>query len=380
MRWRTKAGDELEARLGEPMTKDFVAHAWRTALDPKGEWIPRCSRPPTGASPSAPSRRGRRRSRDRLRPDPGAGVCGHLASADGEAPDRGPLRRPGRVRAHRGLFRGDERCMVAVRMVSEGVDVPRLVVGVYATSTSTPLFFAQVVDVLRARRRARPRRFFLPVGAGGPRPRVAARGAARPRARPQPNPDDIGQLWAEEQTLHRRGQPRRQGRRRARPGRLRGARVRRALRPRALRQAAVGQHAQIGSEDEEEYLGLPGLLEPDQVRRCSASGRAARSRRPRRAPRPRCRWPRTARSRRSARSSTTRLDLRPTEGTAARQRAHGPAARLRRTRPRRGLVRPGHRAHRQGPALARRPTLTPSRRNAVHESVALQVPVDDLRR
>ena len=40
MRWRTKAGDELEARLGEPMTKDFVAHAWRTALDPKGEWVP----------------------------------------------------------------------------------------------------------------------------------------------------------------------------------------------------------------------------------------------------------------------------------------------------------------------------------------------------
>ena len=35
--------------------------------------------------------------------------------------------------------------MVAVRMVSEGVDVPRLAVGVYATSASTPLFFAQAV-------------------------------------------------------------------------------------------------------------------------------------------------------------------------------------------------------------------------------------------
>ena len=31
-----------------------------------------------------------------------------------------------------------DRWMVAVRMVSEGVDVPRLAVGVYATSTSTP--------------------------------------------------------------------------------------------------------------------------------------------------------------------------------------------------------------------------------------------------
>ena len=30
-------------------------------------------------------------------------------------------------------------------MVSEGVDVPRLAVGVYATSASTPLFFAQAI-------------------------------------------------------------------------------------------------------------------------------------------------------------------------------------------------------------------------------------------
>ena len=31
-----------------------------------------------------------------------------------------------------------DRWLVAVRMVSEGVDVPRLAVGVYATATSTP--------------------------------------------------------------------------------------------------------------------------------------------------------------------------------------------------------------------------------------------------
>src|SRR3954462_759037 len=39
-RWRTSAGDELAARLGEPMTKDLVAQAWRTALDPRGDWMP----------------------------------------------------------------------------------------------------------------------------------------------------------------------------------------------------------------------------------------------------------------------------------------------------------------------------------------------------
>ena len=40
MQWRTRAGDEVAARLGEPLTKDMTAHALRTALDPKGAWIP----------------------------------------------------------------------------------------------------------------------------------------------------------------------------------------------------------------------------------------------------------------------------------------------------------------------------------------------------
>ena len=57
----------------------------------------------------------------------------------------------------------EKRWMVAVRMVSEGVDVPRLSVGVYATSTSTPLFFAQAVGrFVRARRRGETASVFLP--------------------------------------------------------------------------------------------------------------------------------------------------------------------------------------------------------------------------
>ena len=58
---------------------------------------------------------------------------------------------------------GQSRWLVAVRMVSEGVDVPRLAVGVYATSTSTPLFFAQAVGrFVRARRRGETASVFLP--------------------------------------------------------------------------------------------------------------------------------------------------------------------------------------------------------------------------
>jgi superfamily II DNA or RNA helicase len=55
------------------------------------------------------------------------------------------------------------RWMVAVRMVSEGVDVPRLAVGVYATSVSTPLFFAQAVGrFVRARKRGETASVFVP--------------------------------------------------------------------------------------------------------------------------------------------------------------------------------------------------------------------------
>ena len=32
MRWRTRAGEELAANLGEPLTKDVTAQAWRTKI------------------------------------------------------------------------------------------------------------------------------------------------------------------------------------------------------------------------------------------------------------------------------------------------------------------------------------------------------------
>src|SRR6202012_6025476 len=57
----------------------------------------------------------------------------------------------------------EDRWMVAVRMVSEGVDIPRLAVGGFATSVSTALFFAQAVGrFVRARRRGETASVFLP--------------------------------------------------------------------------------------------------------------------------------------------------------------------------------------------------------------------------
>ena len=52
MQWRTRAGDEVAARLGEPLTKDLTAQALRTALDPERRLDPgRCWRRPTRGSP-----------------------------------------------------------------------------------------------------------------------------------------------------------------------------------------------------------------------------------------------------------------------------------------------------------------------------------------
>jgi superfamily II DNA or RNA helicase len=45
----------------------------------------------------------------------------------------------------RAFGHGRERWIVAVNMVSEGVDIPRLRVGVYATAAKTPLIFRQIV-------------------------------------------------------------------------------------------------------------------------------------------------------------------------------------------------------------------------------------------
>jgi superfamily II DNA or RNA helicase len=57
---------------------------------------------------------------------------------------------------------GTDPWLVAVRMVSEGVDIPRLAVGVYATTTTTELFFRQAVGrFVRWRRGGRRQQAFL---------------------------------------------------------------------------------------------------------------------------------------------------------------------------------------------------------------------------
>jgi superfamily II DNA or RNA helicase len=164
MTWRTRAGDEIAARLGEPLTKDLTAQALRTALDPTGEWIP-----------SVLAAADRRLTEVRRHvPDAGGLVIATdqasarayavlLKKVSGEAPTVVLSDEKTGSRKIAAFTDSDARWMVAVRMVSEGVDIPRLAVGVYATSTTTPLFFAQAVGrFVRARARGETASMFLP--------------------------------------------------------------------------------------------------------------------------------------------------------------------------------------------------------------------------
>lgn len=266
MRWRTRAGDEMAARLGEPLARDATAHAWRTALDPQGAWIP-----------AVLAAADRRLSEVRR----GVPDAGGLVIASSQSAARAYARILSDITGSRptvvlsddatasarieDFSASRERWMVAVRMVSEGVDVPRLCVGVYATSTSTPLFFAQAVGrFVRARRRGETASVFLPSV-----PVILEHAARleeeRDHALDRVVPDGAeASAWAEEEALLAAAN------RTARTPDVDGP-VFEALESEAefdhvlfdARQYGLG--AEVGSQEEQDYLGLPGLLEPDQV-------------------------------------------------------------------------------------------------------------------
>lgn len=262
MRWRTRAGDELAATLGEPLTKDVTAQAWRTALDPAGEWMP------------AVLRAADRRLEEVRRHVPDAGglviasdqrqaraYARAMAAITGEKPTTVLSDDPGASRRIEEFSDSTQRWMVAVRMVSEGVDVPRLAVGVYATATSTPLFFAQAVGrFVRSRRRGELASVFLPTV-----PILLAHAGALERQRDHVlgRPRQADELWAEEEALLA------EANRTRRTADLEGEQETleaNAVFDHVLFDArAYGLQAEPTSADEADYLGLPGLLESDQV-------------------------------------------------------------------------------------------------------------------
>jgi len=72
-------------------------------------------------------------------------IAARLASISGRQPELVMSDEPGASRRIADFASSDRRWLVSVLMVSEGVDIPRLRVGVYATAARTELFFRQVV-------------------------------------------------------------------------------------------------------------------------------------------------------------------------------------------------------------------------------------------
>ncbi|HEX3711880.1 MAG TPA: DEAD/DEAH box helicase, partial [Trebonia sp.] len=164
MHWRTRAGDEITATLGTPMTRDQIAQAWRTALDPGGDWIGRvleaADKRLTEVRRGMPDAGGLVIASDH---ETARAYAALLRRISGERPAVVLSDDPTASKKISAFAQSAARWMVAVRMVSEGVDVPRLAVGVYATSVSTPLFFAQAVGrFVRARKRGETASVFVP--------------------------------------------------------------------------------------------------------------------------------------------------------------------------------------------------------------------------
>jgi superfamily II DNA or RNA helicase len=262
-RWRTSAGEEYSARLGEPLTAEHTARAWRTALDPAGEWIPavfsaantRLTQLRAGALPDAA---GLVIATDHTTARDYAAI---LHRVTGRAPVLVLSDDPAasdRIAAFAG---SDEHWMVAVRMVSEGVDVPRLAVGVYATSAATPLYFAQAVGrFVRSRRLGETATVFLP---SVPILLQLASELEQQRDHVLGAPHRSEECWDDDALARANAQ-------RDEPGEQERAFT--ALGASAELDQVIYDGASFGTaafattEDEQDYLGLPGLLEPDQMR------------------------------------------------------------------------------------------------------------------
>ncbi len=267
MEWRTRAGDEVSARLGEPLTKDLHAQALRTALDPQGSWIPAvlaaADRRLSEVRRHVPDAGGLVIASDQTQARAYAALLGKIADEKPAVVLSDEKAASTRIAD---FAAGESRWMVAVRMVSEGVDVPRLAVGVYATTTATPLFFAQAVGrFVRARTRGETATVFVPsvpslLGFASEleaqRDHVLGRTVR-----------DEDDLYAAENALLAQAQ---QG-----EGAVDGlegsyeALGSDARFDHVLFDGASFGHAgevHVGSEEEMDFLGIPGLLEPDQVR------------------------------------------------------------------------------------------------------------------
>lgn len=166
MEWVAPSGDVVAATFDDELPRELANQRLRTALSLEGEWLPTVLD----------------QAHDRLtelrRTHPGAGgLVIAIDQSHAQAIAELMARRHG-VRAVVAVSddpdasgkisrfgSSEEPWIIAVRMVSEGVDIPRLRIAVFATTTTTELFFRQAVGRVVRWTRGVPRQkayFFLP--------------------------------------------------------------------------------------------------------------------------------------------------------------------------------------------------------------------------
>jgi len=279
LQWRTRAGDEIAARLGEPLNKDLTAQALRTALDPGGSWIPQvlaaADRRLTEVRRHVPDAGGLVIASDQ---ESARAYARLLRGISGEAPTVVLSDEKTGSRKIEEFTEGDRRWMVAVRMVSEGVDIPRLAVGVYATTTSTPLFFAQAVGrFVRARARGETASVFLPSV-----PTLLEHAAEMEVQRDHVlgrTITDEADIFAAERDLLAQAQAGESAsaEEEGLPFEALGSEARF---DRVLYDGGEFGHegeVHVGSEEEMDFLGIPGLLDPSQMRELLAQRQSDRA-------------------------------------------------------------------------------------------------------
>lgn len=146
MEWSTPSGDVLRATFNDELARDQVSARLRTALSLDGDWIATVL-----GQANDRLRQIRQDQRDAgglviaIDQEHAQAIARLLRNRFNTTADVVVSDDPMASKKIAEFATNDRPWLVAVRMVSEGVDIPRLRVGVYATTTSTELFFRQAV-------------------------------------------------------------------------------------------------------------------------------------------------------------------------------------------------------------------------------------------
>lgn len=261
-RWRNSAGDVVAASLTDAGTKAVEAAAWKTALDPAGGWVPHVIAAmderithlrATGMTDAA----GLVLASDQEDARAYADVVKRLT---GEQPMLILSDDPKASKKIEEFRTSSRRIAVCVRMISEGVDIPRAAALAWMTSYRTPLFFAQAVGrVVRARGRHESATVFLP--AVRPLLALAAEMELDRNYVMAPPPKDVGDQDPLDMPVPEPAEPEGGNGFQTLDSLAEFAHLLHSGR-------AVTAEPMVGgpvSDDDQAYLGLPGLLTPEQT-------------------------------------------------------------------------------------------------------------------